>query len=429
MKGKAVNLKDDGRIDAIKWSARKQANGKPPPEVQRHWDAVQPGLILAVRRAPGDKRQTGRKTWQLRFDTIEEGRKKQSIVKIGNFPAMGLIKARERAAELRENAQEGHDVKSTLKSGSAGLDTTVSELFDQFCSPPKKKAKETRFPLYATSKQYRYGIEKNFHAHVEPVFGHLPIGKVTEQHWINVIDRLRYEEGLPGAASNVLNVCGVFYKNLKRHADPAIKKIRNPVDRDSIKSFNFKRDRVLDIEELKALWNGFDNELHQSITRVLILTGQRISEVLRMRWDRMVMDDDTEIWIVGTKGEMKVKDSAHHLPLTDPIKTAIAPMHEFGSEWVYPGNNDKALSHGAYLLALGRYIKRAGCEHFTPHTLRHTFMTLKSKAGVNYFDAETVMHHSLQSTGAKYDHSQHLHEKERALNQWADYLKRRGIDV
>lgn len=120
-------------------------------------------------------------------------------------------------------------------------------------------------------------------------------------------------------------------------------------------------------------------------------------------------------WIVGAKGVMKNKASAHHLPLTPALRKAIEPMRAMRSEWVFAGNMGKHISTGAYYTAIQKYIERTKCEKFSAHVFRHTFMTLKSNAGVEFLDAKFVVHHSIKSTGAVYDHSQHLIVKERAL--------------
>lgn len=417
MKGQATNLKD---IDKIKYSARKNA-----PTLQRHWDALQPGLILAVRSAPGDKRQTGRKVWQVRCDVTRDGVKKQSIIKIGEFPAMGLVQARAKAAELRDAAEQGTDVKKQARS--AGVGTTLDTLFDEITRPPKQ-GQGVRYPMQESSPRYRYTMERNYAKHIQPVLGHIAIGKITDDHWRDIIDNLRYDQNKRGAASNVLALCNVIYKNLRKgHPDKSIRKIHNPLAGDDKPDIGkFTRDRHFTVDELADLWLDFsDNEIHQAITRVLILSGQRISEVLRMRWDDMESGE----WVVGKKGTMKNKASAHHLPLTPALLKAIEPMREYGSEWVFKGNVGKHLSPGAYYSAIQNYIKRTGCEKFSAHVFRHSFMTLKSNAGVEYLDAEFVVHHSIKSTGAVYDHSQHLMEKERALTLWADYLQEQGIVV
>jgi hypothetical protein len=253
MKGLAKNLKSDTHAAAIKWSAKKKPNGNPAPPLQRHWDSVQPGLILAVRRSPG-KNETGRKVWQVRANSIIEktGKQSQSILKLGNFPAMGLDQARAKAALIREQANIGADVKITQQSN--GLDTTVNTLFEAMFDLPRNGV--ARYPLQKRSAGYRYALEKTYYKHIAPQLGKMRIKDVTAEHWRDlIIEDVFLTQNKRGSASVLLGLCSTFYRNLKFHADPAIRTLENPLRGSPLaeKIGKFTRDRVLTIQELAYL--------------------------------------------------------------------------------------------------------------------------------------------------------------------------------
>jgi len=407
-RGKAIKFRNDKHIASINYNTSKSA------DLQRHWDASQSGLILGVRRASGDKRQTGKKIWQVRCDVNRNGNIKQSILKIGEFPAMGLDEARAVAAKVRA---------SNGRTRGAGTNTSLNTLFDEILAPTKT-GEGVRFPLQKTSHRYQHTLRLNYEKHVNPVIGDVPIREITGDHWRDIIDNLRYEQNKRGAASHILNICNVIYRNLKSHADKGVRSIPNPIKDENIDIGTFDRDRHLTMNELAQLWNGFpNNDIHQTITRVLILTGLRISEVLRMRWSNLENNE----WIVGIKGEMKYKKTAHHLPLSPTLLAAIEPMRAMGSPWVFKGNSGGHIQPSTYWQQLQKYAKRTRTEPIYAHLFRHTFMTLKSDAGIEFIDAEFVQHHRITSTGMKYDHSQHIMEKTRALNLWIDHLKNNGV--
>ncbi len=65
---------------------------------------------------------------------------------------------------------------------------------------------------------------------------------------------------------------------------PSIAGVRTPHDEKS-------RDRVLTDEELRAVWNAADTAgVFGSILNLLILTGQRRSEVTEMEWAELNFD-------------------------------------------------------------------------------------------------------------------------------------------
>ncbi len=406
-RGKAIYLKDDNSIHQIKH------NPRGPIGLQRTWDALVPGLILAVRPAPSG-RGTGKKTWSLRYDI----KGKQSILKIGDYPATGLDEARALAGKLKQAASDGQDVKAILKYGAAGTGTTVKELFEHIL-------RESTYPFHTTSSRYQYAMDKSFRKHIYPAFGSVPIGKVNRGHWKQLIVKLR-KEGKNGTALTVVSLAGLLYKNLAEHADEQIAQLINPLKIQPINIPKAVRDRVFTNKELQLLWEGFEDPIHRSITRILILTGQRVNDVLRSRWELI----ENDIWVVGQKGEMKNKNSAHHLPLTKAIRREFKSMKEYGSDWVFKGYRGH-YSYSGFLSALHRLKDEHDLPPFAAHTFRHTFMTRGlDDADLDYIEAERVLHHTLGTMGDKYAHGQALKYKKRALKQWAKYLRKEvGIDA
>jgi integrase len=76
------------------------------------------------------------------------------------------------------------------------------------------------------------------------------------------------------------------------------------------------RDRILSDDELRLVWNaaGTDPSPHGSLTKLLILTGQRLAEVGGMRWDEL--DLKNKLWTLPPD---RVKNGQRHeVPLSDP---------------------------------------------------------------------------------------------------------------
>ena len=89
------------------------------------------------------------------------------------------------------------------------------------------------------------------------------------------------------------------------------------------------RDRVLDIGELKAIWDATaGDEDYNAIVRLLLLTGQRITEIGSLRWSEIEGDR-----IVLPPARTK-NNRAHVVPLS-PVARAILDARPRRGDFVF----------------------------------------------------------------------------------------------
>lgn len=191
------------------------------------------------------------------------------------------------------------------------------------------------------------------------------------------------------------------------------------------------KDRVLTIDELKVVWNCFD-ELslkHTYILRLLILfCGQRPGEVCNARVDEF--DFEQKVWLIPPE---RIKNGRwHSLPLTDYAEEAIrSAMKNVGNDLLlFPGKVspeqpecETALHH-----AVSRLCKRTGMVKWTPADLRRTCKTHAGSAGVSKEIRDRLQNHALNDVSSKhYDRYLYLPEKKLALEQWEEYLREVGV--
>jgi integrase len=400
-RGKARTFKPE----SVKWNPRGSA-------IQRHWDSSCPGLALNVKCAPGDRRVTGLKTWDLRYDF--DGKSK--IGKIGRYPQLDMQDARDLALKLKNEAAKGRDPREILKYGLSSSHITVRELVDRML-------KDERYPMSKLSEGYRNNFYINMRKHVLPLYGGRDVESLEAEDWLHIVDK-HIEAKRYGAAKNILGYAGSFYKNAQAH--PLLRTLRNPMIGLTVHIPGSQpRERVLSFEELKQVWDAFpDNNNWQAVIRLLMLTGQRIGNVLAMRWDRI----EDGIWAVGTKGEIESKKGEHKLPITPEMNTLIESMRGAHQKWVFAGYTAKHLSHGAILQALHLYLERTGMEQFTAHDMRRSFITHANEAGLDYLGIKRVVHHSIGGvTETVYAHGQYLDLKRKVLEDWTDLLREKGV--
>ena len=89
------------------------------------------------------------------------------------------------------------------------------------------------------------------------------------------------------------------------------------------------RDRVLTDEELSLFWKAASSLDYPfgPLTRLLLLTGQRLSEVAEMTWAEI--DTTKRLWTIPR--ERAKNDVAHEVPLSDAAMALIDALPRIGS--------------------------------------------------------------------------------------------------
>lgn len=377
-RGQAKRLTD---IEKLKWNPRGS-------DVQRHWDAVQPGLCVQVYPVPADRRQTGRRAFYVRF--TQDG--KQRFKKLGDWPQMSLDVARTRAGEIRAKVEMGDSPEPTNT-------VTVRELWEQI----QKGSAYSRL-----AQNTRINARISFNNHV--TFEHKLVEEVTDVDWRAAIRKLT-DENKHGAAKLLKALSGTFYKYARK--DERFTKLKNPLQGESFDFTPAKEKEPLGLDQLRSM--SLNSEEANAILQMLIHTGQRISEVLRMRWDHI----ENDVWVVGKKGEMKRKGSAHHLPMTQTMYDIIEPMKKYGSVWVFPGRD---LRYPITYRGFSLHLKKAYPD-VSPHILRHSFTTLAADHSIDMYGVALVLHHTIPGmTHGIYAKSHFLGQKRGILEQIQNLL-------
>jgi integrase len=175
------------------------------------------------------------------------------------------------------------------------------------------------------------------------------------------------------------------------------------------------RERVLSDSELKAIWAACREDDYGSILKLLMLTGQRASEIGLLRWSE-VQDNQIVLPAERTKNHR-----THVVPLSEPAKTILACAQKdrsfiFGRD----GTGFRGWSK-----AKEKIEARAPLEHWTVHDLRRTVATRMAELGVQPYIVEAVLNHVSGHKGGVagiYNRATYDKEKREALNLWAEHL-------
>jgi integrase len=180
------------------------------------------------------------------------------------------------------------------------------------------------------------------------------------------------------------------------------------------------RDRVLTDAEIKAFWKAASAERVQFSVplKLLLLTGQRLSEVTGMR--RSELSDDGAVW--SLPGARTKNHRQHVVPLPPLARAEIASVAATG-DFVFSTN-------GKVPVALGSKIKdRLDGQMRVPpwrlHDLRRTAITGMNELGIRSEVIERVVNHvSGHRAGVAgiYNRSELMGERREALERWATHL-------
>jgi len=362
----------------------KIASIKPPESGQVEYpDAKVTGLRLRVGAG-------GAKTWTLR-------RRVGSKVinrKIGTYPATSLAKAREAAIGM---------IEALEASGSTEpLDRTFRHAAERWIEDKARPSLITR----------------QLELHVYPAWGDR---RLIEIKRADVRDLIRGLEGevLPNRVLATL-------KSVFTHAVKQDWLEHSPADHVDKPRAEAARERVLSMDETARVWRaaGLLGYPAGPWVRVLMLTGQRRSEVAGMRWPDVDLDAGT--WTL-TASHTKAKRS-HLVPLPAAALAIIRELPRLG-EYVFATTAKSPMRGFARDKAqLDQWLESRGeglAEPWRFHDLRRTAATHMVRLGFPEIVVTRILNHAVTGvTGKHYALHSYADEKRSALEAWAAEIQR-----
>ena len=219
--------------------------------------------------------------------------------------------------------------------------------------------KEAHFEGYKPST--RKGVRSVLDRQLLPAFGAKPLDRITPEQIGRWFDR--FSRTAPGNANHALDLLTqiINFAIARGHLEtnPARDVKRNP---------RRMLTRFLSREEVARLHRVLDRQTRDSrreqadIIRLLLLTGCRRSEILRLRWsevdrDRLVLADS--------------KTGPRIVPLNTPARRILERRPRGGSPFVFPSPRDPARPRSRNLPFWYRARREAGFEDVRLHDLRH----------------------------------------------------------
>jgi integrase len=173
------------------------------------------------------------------------------------------------------------------------------------------------------------------------------------------------------------------------------------------------RDRVLSEAEIKALWTALGDDDFALALRLLLLTGQRKSEIGNLCWSEVNLKDA----VIVLPAERTKNGREHTLPLSSQASALLAGIKRNG-EFVF------GIKH--WVVPKERLDQRAQIQPWRLHDLRRTCATGMAELGVQPHIIEAVLNHvSGHRAGAAgiYNRARYEGEMRSALQRWADHVE------
>src|SRR5262249_55813403 len=148
------------------------------------------------------------------------------------------------------------------------------------------------------------------------------------------------------------------------------------------------RDRGLNADELRLIWNGLGDDPYGDIVKLLALTGQRRDEIGSLRWSEIVFDKA----LISLPATRTKNSKPHDIPLSPAaLEILKARPRLAGCEFVFTTGASGFRGWSNCKAALDRRID--AIAPWRLHDLRRTCATRMADIGVLPHIVEAVLNH------------------------------------
>jgi integrase len=391
------------------------------------------GSLYRVADAMGlciEVRPDGSRYWRFRYRFAGKGK----LLSLGVYPAVSLKDARKRRDAARETVADGRDPSAERQMEKSRAKIAVDNTFESIARE-WLAVKANEWVLSQQEKERRR-LEK----HAFPWIGKKPIAVIGTAEIRPLLDRLVKRDTLDMAHRLRQQMSAVF-----RFAVATDRASRDPAaDLSGTLPVHTQRNystitNPVDVGELLRAIDGFHGGFSTACAlRLAPLLFTRPGELRAAEWSEVDMGGaEWRIPAARRKLRRKLKENASTPPQIVPLcSQAVAILHELHpltghGRYLFPGVRDarRPMSDATINAALRRlgYNK----ETMTAHGFRHMASTRLHELGWNPDAIERQLGHKAQGIRSVYNKAEHMAERRKMMQSWADYLDglRIGADI
>ncbi len=351
--------------------------------------------------------ENGIRTWVVMYRMGGRARR----LTVGRYPALSLADARALARDAMHEVAKGNDpgaAKAARRRSPEPERHTFADAAEDFLRRHVGKLRRSTRGEYA-----RY-----FAKVLVPRWGRRRLADLTRADVIDLLDDVM-DTGKLAKANHTLVVVRKFLnwcvERGRLDASPCVM-VKRPHEQRA-------RDRVLSDDELRAIWGACDRMGHpfDAFLKMLLVTAQRRSEVARMRWSHV--DLEQRLWTIPAEDTKAGR--THEVPLSPLAMEILEAAPRFHGDFVHTTTGGERPISG-FSQAKSRLAALSGVAgDWRFHDFRRTGGTGMAGLGVPIFTVGKVLNHSAASMAgvtAIYDRHSYLPEKRHALEAWAQKL-------
>ena len=386
----------------MKKKLTEMAVSKLAPEAGRRlevFDTLTPGLALRITEG-------GKKSWSVMYRVAGRGdggnRGPLRRMTLGAYPLIDLKAAREKAREALDLADRGDDPSDRRKDELAEKrDSTVDNIASRYVA----------LHLKPSVKKW-HDAERLLRLHVLPEWGNTPIGDIRRRDGQKLLDKVLMAHGVGIAREVRKHVVAMF--NWAHDRDEVGVNVLAGMKRKDL-AYG-ERERVLTMDELKAIWAAADKMGYPfgPMVRLLILTAQRRAEIAGLERGWLLPDQQA----FEVPASHYKTDRPQVVPLSAPALAIVEGLPKWnGGDFLLSTTAGRVPVSG-FSKAKARIDTLSGGEGWTLHDLRRSAATHMARLGVAPKHVEMVLGHATEGVAGIYNRYEYLTEKRAALDLW-----------
>jgi integrase len=346
MKGQLTKRLTPASIEALQ---------KPDKHMVIYWDDEVPGFGVRVTRA-------GTRSFVFRYRTKT---RIDRLYTIGKHPYWNGIAARTEAKRIRKEVDQGRDPVGDFQELRDAYD--VTQLADLYIERhlPRKRVKG--------QKDDRSMIMLE----ILPAIGDKKVHDVTFAD-IDAIHRKITKRGKPYRANRTVALLSKMFAYAIRwemRSDNPVKYVERNTETPRVRYI-----RPEETFKLLAALRTHPDQQEANVVRLLFLTGARLGEVLKMRWDDLSLDGGPMAGTWTKPSHHTKQKRTHFLPLSPDAWELLSKIKRNGNEYVFPSHTGKPRNDN-FKKPWRAICAEAGISGLRIHDLRHSFAAYVANGG------------------------------------------------
>lgn len=373
------------------------------------WDSNRDPKNFGVRIS-----DTGRRVFMVAMRLA--GGKNPTRFTVGEYPSVSLADARHKARALVADLKIGITPKERKavreRAEAQRHKNTFGAVAEEFIR------------RHVAKLRTRADVERSIRRDLMIPWGHRPITDITRRDLVQLLDEA-IDRGSPYAAHHTFNYVHQIWEWAIARDLYGLQS--SPCDRlrpAQIIGPKVARQRVLLDEEIRQIWRATERIGYPAgpLTRLLLITGQRLSEVAEASWREIDLGQD-QIWTIPPE---RMKGGApHEVPLSPLAIDLFSSLPKFAlGDYVFTttGGLRPVSGFSKFKARIDTTID-GGIAPWRFHDLRRTVRTRLSAFPIEDMVRELVIAHSRSGLHKVYDQHRYQAEKRKALDLWSDALR------